>query len=85
MLFWLAVVLGTLNGREFVVVFSLLNMAQSKLNDLAGRLGQNPKGLGLGLKILAVVGASAYGISQSMFTGKPTTKVMYYTKPVTLP
>lgn len=44
-------------------------MAQSKLNDLAGKLGNNPKGLGLGLKFLAFAGAAAYGISQSMFTG----------------
>jgi len=43
-------------------------MAQSKLNDLAGRLGNNPKGIGLGLKLLAVAGAGIYGISQSMFT-----------------
>jgi len=43
-------------------------MAQSKLNDLAGRLGKNPRGLGLGLKLLAVAGAGVYGISQSMFT-----------------
>jgi hypothetical protein len=44
-------------------------MAQSKLNDLAGRLGKNPRGLGLGLKLLAVAGAGIYGISQAMFTG----------------
>jgi len=43
-------------------------MAQSKLNDLAGRLGKNPRGLGLGLKLLALGGAGIYGISQSMFT-----------------
>ena len=44
-------------------------MAQSKLNDLAGRLGQNPKGFGLGLKLLAFAGAAAYGVSQSLYTG----------------
>jgi prohibitin 2 len=43
-------------------------MAQSKLNDLAGRLGKNPRGLGLGLKLLAVAGAGIYGVSQSMYT-----------------
>jgi len=43
-------------------------MAQSKLNDLAGRLGKNPRGLGLGLKLLAVAGAGVYGVSQAMFT-----------------
>lgn len=43
-------------------------MAQSKFNDLAGRFSQNPKGLGLGLKLLAAVGATVYGVSQSMFT-----------------
>ncbi|XP_044590065.1 prohibitin-2 [Cotesia glomerata] len=44
-------------------------MAQSTLNDLAGKFGGNPpKGVGVGLKVLAVAGAAAYGISQSMFT-----------------
>lgn len=45
-------------------------MAQSKLNDLAGRFGKGPKGVGTGLKILAVAGAALYGASQSMYTGK---------------
>lgn len=44
-------------------------MAQSTLNDLAGKFGGSPKGVGVGLKVLAVAGAAAYGISQSMFTG----------------
>ncbi|KAG8330220.1 Prohibitin-2, subunit of the prohibitin complex (Phb1p-Phb2p) [Homalodisca vitripennis] len=43
-------------------------MAQSKFTDMANRLGNNPKGLGTGLKILAAAGAAVYGISQSMFT-----------------
>lgn len=45
-------------------------MAQSKFNDLAGRFGKTPKGVGLGLKLLAGAGAAAYGVFQSMFTGK---------------
>lgn len=46
-------------------------MAQSKLNDLAGKFGKGgPPGLGLGLKLLAFGGAAVYGISQSMYTGK---------------
>ena len=46
-------------------------MAQSTLNDLAGKLGKGgPKGLGLGLKLLAAVGAAAYGVNQAMFTSK---------------
>ncbi|RZF43489.1 hypothetical protein LSTR_LSTR001750 [Laodelphax striatellus] len=44
-------------------------MSQSKLNDLAGKFsGPTPKGLGIGLKVLAAFGAAAYGVSQSMFT-----------------
>ncbi|XP_071520127.1 prohibitin-2 [Panulirus ornatus] len=39
-----------------------------KLNDLAGRLGKGPRGLGTGLKLLAAAGAAAYGLSQSMYT-----------------
>lgn len=46
-------------------------MAQSKLNDLAGKFGKGgPPGLATGLKLLAAVGAAAYGINNSMFTGK---------------
>jgi len=43
-------------------------MAQSKLNDLAGRFSKGPKGLGTGLKLLALAGAAGYGINQSMYT-----------------
>ncbi|KAG0720780.1 Prohibitin-2 [Chionoecetes opilio] len=39
-----------------------------KLNDLMGRLGKGPRGMGTGLKLLAAAGAAAYGISQSMYT-----------------
>ncbi len=45
-------------------------MAQSKLNDFAGRFSKGPKGLGTGLKLLALAGAAGYGITQSMYTGK---------------
>lgn len=45
-------------------------MAQGKLNDLAGKFGKGgPPGLTLGLKLLAIGGATAYGIAQSMYTG----------------
>ncbi|KAK0175172.1 hypothetical protein PV327_008945 [Microctonus hyperodae] len=43
-------------------------MAQSKLNDLAGRLSKNPGGMNSGIKFLAAIGAAAYGVSQSMYT-----------------
>ncbi|XP_049536348.1 prohibitin-2 isoform X1 [Anopheles darlingi] len=44
-------------------------MAQSKLNDLAGKFGKGgPPGLTIGLKVLAAVGAAAYGIKNSMYT-----------------
>lgn len=46
-------------------------MAQSKLNDLAGKLGKGgPPGLTTGLKVLAGLGALAYGVNQSLYTGK---------------
>lgn len=46
-------------------------MAQSKLNDLAGKFGKGgPPGLATGLKVLALAGAAAYGVSQSLYTGK---------------
>lgn len=43
-------------------------MAQSKLNDLAGRLSKNPGGMNTGIKFLAAVGAAVYGVSQAMYT-----------------
>lgn len=44
-------------------------MAQSKLNDLAGKFGKGgPPGLTTGLKVLAVAGAAMYGITQSLYT-----------------
>lgn len=46
-------------------------MAQSKINDLAGKFGKGgPPGLGIGLKLLAVGGALVYGLSKSVYTGK---------------
>lgn len=39
-----------------------------KLNDLAGKMGKAPKGLGLGVKLLAAGAAGLYGLQQSMFT-----------------
>ncbi|CAG9101208.1 Prohibitin-2-subunit of the prohibitin complex (Phb1p-Phb2p) [Plutella xylostella] len=44
-------------------------MAQSKLNDMAGKFAKGgPPGLNVGLKVAAVLGAAAYGVSQSLFT-----------------
>ncbi|XP_058818201.1 prohibitin-2 isoform X1 [Topomyia yanbarensis] len=44
-------------------------MAQSKLNDLAGKFGKGgPPGLATGLKVLAGIGAAVYGINSSMYT-----------------
>jgi len=42
-----------------------------KLNEFAGKFGKagGPKGLGVGLKLLAVAAAGAYGLKESMFTG----------------
>jgi len=39
-----------------------------KLSDLAGRMGKAPKGLGLGVKVLAAGAAALYGVQQSMYT-----------------
>lgn len=44
-------------------------MAQS-LKDLAGRLPAGPRGMGTALKLLLGAGAAAYGIRESVFTGK---------------
>lgn len=43
-----------------------------KMNQFASKLGKGgaPKGLGLGVKLLAAGAAAAYGLQQSMYTGK---------------
>lgn len=45
-------------------------MSQFNFSKLAGNLNKAPKGLNTGLALLAVAGAGAYGVSQSMYTGK---------------
>ena len=45
-----------------------------KLKDFSSKLGQGglpgaPKGLGLGVKLLAAGAAAVYGVNQSMYTG----------------
>ena len=42
-----------------------------KLNELAGKFGKGgaPKGLGVGIKLLAVAAAGVYGLKESMYTG----------------
>lgn len=51
-------------------------MAQSKFNDLAGKFGKGgPPGVGIGLKLLGVAGALAYGVTQSVYTGKFSMKI----------
>lgn len=52
-------------------------MAQSKLNDLAGKFSRGgPPGMTTGLKVLAAVGVAAYGVSQSLYTGKKPQRVV---------
>ena len=45
-----------------------------KLNEFAGKFGKGgaPKGLGFGMKALAVLAAGAYGLKESMYTGNKT-------------
>ena len=62
---------GLFNCRNYChCLFRLQNFTAmaDKLNDLAGRMGKAPKGLGLGAKLVAV-GVGAYvGLQQSMYT-----------------
>lgn len=39
-----------------------------KMNDIMGRMGKAPKGLGVGAKLLGVAVAGAYGLQQSIYT-----------------
>ena len=48
-----------------------------KISEFANKMGKGgsqipgvPKGLGLGIKLLAAGAAAAYGINQAMYTGK---------------
>lgn len=45
-------------------------MSQSKINEIASRFNKGPAGLNVGMKVLALAGAAAYGVSQSMYTGR---------------
>lgn len=55
-------------------------MAQSKLNDFAGKFGKGgPPGLTTGIKVLAALGATAYGISQSLYTGDDFYLLIHFT------
>ena len=40
-----------------------------KFKDFLNRSGKAPKGLGTGMKLLALAGAAAYGLQQSLYTG----------------
>ncbi|CAG0898055.1 unnamed protein product [Cyprideis torosa] len=57
-------------------------MAQSKLNDLVGKLGKGggPKGVGVGLKLLAFAGVGAYGLSQSLYTVDPGHRAIIFSR-----
>ena len=41
-----------------------------KVKDMMGRMGKGPSGLTTGLKFLIGAGALAYGIKESIYTGK---------------
>ena len=52
---------------------------EEKLKDFASKAGKGgmpgaPKGLGLGVKLLAAGAAAVYGVQQSMYTGKSIMK-----------
>lgn len=61
------------NGMQITneILINFHRMAQSKLNDLAGKFSKGgPPGMGLGIKLLGIGGALVYGAAQSMYTGK---------------
>ena len=45
-------------------------MDPQKLKDVAGRLQKGGRGAGIGVGFLAAAGGLAYGLYQSMYTGK---------------
>jgi len=52
-------------------IFLHFSAMAEKLNEFASKLGKNggPKGLGIGIKLLAVAAAGAWGVKESMYTG----------------
>lgn len=64
------VTLTALEARE--VIF---NMAD-KFQEFAGRLGKAPRGVGTGAKLLAAAALAAYGIKESIFTGKMRVRLL---------
>ena len=53
---------------------------EEKLKDFASKAGKGgmpgaPKGLGLGVKLLAAGAAAVYGVQQSMYTGNLTNPI----------
>ena len=58
---------------------SIQNKMEEKLKDFASKAGKGgmpgaPKGLGLGVKLLAAGAAAVYGVQQSMYTGNSIMK-----------
>ena len=51
-------------------------MAQ-QVKDMMGRMGKGPAGLSTGLKLLVAGGALAYGVRESIYTGK-NTKIKHF-------
>ena len=54
-----------------------INEFANKFGKGGGRMPGAPKGLGLGIKLLAAGAASVYGISQSMYTGIMCVRLNY--------
>lgn len=58
--------------RSYIILAareSFSNMAD-KFQEFAGRLGKAPRGVGTGFKFLAAAALAAYGIKESIFTGR---------------
>jgi len=39
------------------------------MEDVAGRMARAPRGAGIGMGVLGALGAAAYGLYQSIYTG----------------
>ena len=53
---------------------------EEKIKDFSSKMGKGgipgaPKGLGLGVKLLAAGAAAVYGVQQSMYTGSQSRKL----------
>lgn len=63
---------ANLQSRDFGCIMA------DRVKEFAGRMGNAPKGVSLGFKLLAGAAVLGYGIKESLYTGKPYLSKNFY-------